>query len=37
MLKSRERIKPQEGRDWQSLLAITCGYSEGDDDLVTVN
>jgi hypothetical protein len=36
MLKSRERIKPQEGRDLQSLLAITCGYSEGDDNLVTV-
>lgn len=35
-LKERNRVKPQRGTNWQSIPEITCGYSEGDDNLVTV-
>jgi hypothetical protein len=35
-LKARERIQPQRGINWQALSTITCGYSEGDENLVIV-
>jgi hypothetical protein len=35
-LKARERIQPQRGMNWQTLSTITCGYSEGDENLVIV-
>lgn len=35
-LKARERVKPARGLNWKSMCEITCGYSEGEENYVTV-
>jgi len=35
-LKARDRVKPPRGVNWQTIPEITCGYSEGDENSVTV-
>jgi hypothetical protein len=35
-LKARDRVKPSRGMNWQTIPEITCGYSEGDENSVTI-
>lgn len=35
-LKARDRVKPPRGMNLQTIPEITCGYSEGDENSVTV-
>ncbi|TLM99998.1 single-stranded DNA-binding protein [bacterium] len=35
-LKARDRVEPSRGMNWHTIPEITCGYSEGDENIVTV-